>query len=232
MESGSFHVYGDNWYNTDMSTNELVKDPVAITLQDLSPAHQAFINAILQYKNQTRAYMDAYPGTSYESASSSATNLLRDPGIISVINTLLDKRAMQANEVIDRQGSLARINLGDIIEIKTEPALDRHGELLKDPEGNVVYRQITLLKEGALDKYGYLIKSIKPANRGGLDIEVHSVQDALSAMARIRRLIQDIPPALNIENVHIYLPDNSRDNGHPGDIIDATASDLDDQTTK
>jgi hypothetical protein len=212
-----------------MATNELqVKDKeVTVTLADLSPQHQAFVNAILQYKSQTRAYMEAYPGTAYDTASNQASLLIHKHEIVSVINTLLDARAMQANEVIDRQGALARINLDDIIEVVNEPALDRHGDILLDSKGGIVYRQVTHLKDGALQKYGYLIKSVKPANRGGMDIEVHSVQDALSAMARIRRLIQDTPPALNIENVHIYLPDNSRDTGHPGDIIDATTSDLD-----
>ena len=196
----------------------------AVQLADLSPAHQAFITAILQYKNPTRAYMSAYPDCTFNAATVCAHRLLTDVRIQAVIASMLDARAMQAGEVIDRQGALARVSISDVIEMVDEPAIDRHGEAL-ERGGRQVYRQVPHLREGALEQYGYAIKSIRPANGGGVAVEMLSVQDALSAMERIRRLIQDTPTAINVEQVVIYMPDNQRD---APKIVDAQVRSLPD----
>ena len=176
----------------------------------LSPPHQVFILAIMQYMNPTRAYMKAYPQSSFEAAMSSASDLLRNPNVNSCIEKLLEERRMRAQEVIDRQGTLARGNINDVIEMVEEPVLDRHGEVLVR-NGVEVFRQVPHVRKGALEEFGYQIKSIRPANGGGVAVEMYSVQDALAAMERIHKLVQDNPQQVNIEQVVIYMPDNGRD---------------------
>lgn len=181
-----------------------------IQLSDMSPAHQAFVLAILRYSNPTRAYMEAYPDCPYDSAAPSAARLLMDVNIRAVLDAELGQRAMQAREVIDKQGVLARGNISDVIEMVEEPVLDRHGGPLVRA-GSVLMRQVPHLKPGALETYGYTIKSIRPANGGGVAVEMYSVQDALSAMERIRRIISDSPVMVSVDQVVIYMPDYGRD---------------------
>jgi hypothetical protein len=189
-------------------------------LSDLPPDHQTFILGILANKTATRAYMQAYPDSTFNAATVSASRLLSDDRIQRVLNTILDARAMQAREIIERQGNLARADMGDIITMEDEPIIDRHGDAIRI-DGRIATRQVPHLKANALEDYGYLIKSITPANGGGVRVELYSAQDALNAMERIRRLIQDAPPALNIEQVIVYIPDNTRDATR---IIDAISS--------
>jgi hypothetical protein len=194
-------------YNKDMP-NDITS--TTVTLSDLSPAHQMFVTKLLVTLNATRAYMAVYPEASYESAKAAASLLLTDINVQAVLSSELDKRAMQAQEIIDRMGNIARADMSEIIELVEEPAIDRHGEPIEH-NGRIVMRQVPHIRAGALEAYGHLIKSITPANGGGVKVELYSAQDALVQMARIRRLIQDTPQVVNMEQVVIYMPDNGRD---------------------
>jgi phage terminase small subunit len=87
-------------------------------MRPLTPKQEAFIVAWLVRRNSTRAYMDAYPGASYSTASGEGSRLFRDPRISLEIKKLLaaerERLAVTAQTVTDALAAMAFTTIGDV----------------------------------------------------------------------------------------------------------------------
>jgi phage terminase small subunit len=85
---------------------------------DLSPEHDRFCREFILDDNQTRAYMRAYPDSSYGAAAVSAHHLLKNPKICQRIDALRDERnkrlEISADKVLKRLEARASVTLRDL----------------------------------------------------------------------------------------------------------------------
>lgn len=78
------------------------KDPKEVADRILSPQHERFCREYIIDENGTRAYMRAYPGSGYNSAMTSAYDLLMKPQICSKIEQLREERNKRLEITADR----------------------------------------------------------------------------------------------------------------------------------
>lgn len=94
-------------------------DEIMQALQDdLSPEHDRFCREYILDDNQTRAYMRAYPDSSYGAAAVSAHHLLKNPKICARIGTLRAERnkrlEVSADKVLRRLEARASVTPRDL----------------------------------------------------------------------------------------------------------------------
>lgn len=94
-----------------------VEEVMASLQDDLSPEHDRFCREYILDDNQTRAYMRAYPNSTYGSAATSAWNLLKKPEITARILTLREERnkrlEISADKVLRRLEARASVTPRD-----------------------------------------------------------------------------------------------------------------------
>lgn len=145
-------------------------------------------------------------GYSEKSAYDTAYENLRKPEILEQIDERLAALRMQTNEIYGRLSQQARVDMSEMIEFYDMPVIDKEGK-------NLGTRQAVRMKEGALEKYGHLIKAVVPTSYGDYKIELHNSQTALELMGKTWSLFVDkdekgkpIQPVVNV-----YIPKNDRD---------------------
>lgn len=118
------------------------QDPAA--LEPLTPEEERFINSLFEENmNRTRAYMRVYPRATYESASASASRMLRKVNVKAEVARRLEDEAMSAEEAIAR---LARIARGSMLPF-----------LKKGPDGFVYMN----LNDPEAEQYMFLVKEME-----------------------------------------------------------------------
>jgi hypothetical protein len=115
-------------------SKELSDTPIALSLDEL-----AFVNAYFG----TRAYMSLHPKAQYDSARSSAPEILAKDSVKAEITRRLKEQAMSAEEALTRLGNMARAELHPFIKI--------------DEDGFVWFN----FADPEAKKHLYLIKKIK-----------------------------------------------------------------------
>lgn len=118
--------------------------------------------------NGTEAYLKVYPGSSYESARRSASDLLTKPDIREEVNRRLTEKHMGADEVLARLAEQAKGIAGNYV---TEA-------------GKLDFKK---LKE---DGKGYLIQSIEPT-KFGTKVQFPNSQTALLNIGKQHGLFAD-----------------------------------------
>lgn len=68
--------------------------------------HEAFIRGMIMHGDKRRAYLEAYPGVSPESARTAANRLLRDPEIFNHIMNITQRARDRAMEELDADACL------------------------------------------------------------------------------------------------------------------------------
>lgn len=111
-----------------------------------------------------------------------AHRMLQDERILAEIRRRLSESAMEADEVLARLAQQARSNIADFIEMEVEELVDDSGETQ-----TLTYLR---LKWEAVQKYGYLIKSIK-SGQYGPSIEMYDSQKALELIGKHYGLFTD-----------------------------------------
>lgn len=110
----------------------------------LTPDEERFINFLFEENmNRTRAYMKAYPRSTYDSARSSASTLLAKPNIQAEVARRLKEEAMSVEEGIARVSMVAR---GTMLPF-----------LKKGPDGFVYFN----LSDPEAEKYMFLVKEME-----------------------------------------------------------------------
>lgn len=152
--------------------------------------HQAFVDAMIKFKmNQTQAYLDTYPNSSYDNARSASCLLLTKPNIQKAIKERTQRESAK-------------------IDISLEAQLQRLFSLLEDA-GKVendkqrVQLQLDIMKE--INKMGGL--SFKPdatPSKGSISISV----DVIKELGKGKKLNLH-PPADDSQDVDFEeLPDD------------------------
>lgn len=116
----------------------------------------------------TKAYMVAYPNSSYESAMKASSRLLNNVEIRAEVNRRLTERHMSADEVLARLAEQAKGIAGDYI----------------NEQGKLDFKK--LKKDGK----GYLIQSIKPT-KFGTEVQFPNSQTALINIGKQHGLFSD-----------------------------------------
>jgi phage terminase small subunit len=145
-------------------------------------------------------------GFSAKTAREQAYDLLTKPHIRVYIKGRLEQIRMETGEVYARLSAQARADISELVEFYDVPVLDKEGNDLGT-------RQSVRIKNGALEKFGNLIKSISPTSNGDFKVELYSAQTALELMGKTYSLFVDrdekgrpIIPA----TVNVYIPKNDR----------------------
>lgn len=146
--------------------------PISLSLDEL-----AFVAAYFaENMNATRAYMKLHPNASYDSARSSASEILSKGNIRAEIRQRLTEKAMSAEEALARLGEMARAELKPFIRI--------------DDDGFTYFN----FADPEASEYLYLIKKLKTKRERRLEgkgdsadawegewveVELHDAQSAL-----------------------------------------------------
>lgn len=164
-----------------------------------------FIESYIRCFNAAAAAREA--GYSKKTAKQIGYELLTKPYLKDAVNKRLKEIRMETDEIYARLTAQAQANLSDIVEPYEVPIIDKEGS-------EIGSRQEFRVKEGAFEKYGFLIKSIVPTSSGAYRIELYSAQTALELMGKTYSLFVDrdekgkpLQPIVNI-----YIPQNDRDN--------------------
>ena len=99
-------------------------------------------------------------------------------------------KLMGETEVIGRLSEQGRINIGDFLTQKEVPYRDKHGDAVKDQDGNILTYETWDINWDAVHENGHLIKSIT-STRYGPKIELHDGQAALVHVGRHLQLFTD-----------------------------------------
>ena len=156
--------------------------------QTVTNKERAFCLEYVKHFNATRAAIAA--GYSKKSAHYQATEILARPRVKKELEQLLAAHAMTAVEVLARLSDIARVHFADLIELHDIPVLDKDGNHI----GNT---QAMRVKPDAIEKYGYLIRSIKNTGHG-IQIEVHDPLRALELIGKALGLFRDHHIHLNM----------------------------------
>lgn len=113
-------------------------------LLPLSPEEELFVDYLfIENMNRTRAYQRVFPNTTPESASASASRMLRKVNVQAEVRRRLDEEAMSAEEATAR---LARIARGSMLPF-----------LKKGPDG-FVYMNVS---DPEAERYMFLVKEME-----------------------------------------------------------------------
>lgn len=86
----------------------------------LKPQHQKFVEEIAKGKNQTQAYMIAYPNASYGTARMAATNLIAKPNISDAAQKRIEKALANSGvtleEVVGSAARQMRYSMDDVLD--------------------------------------------------------------------------------------------------------------------
>jgi phage terminase small subunit len=156
--------------------------------QTLTNKERIFCLEYVKHFNGTRAAIAA--GYSKKSAHYQATEILARPRVKKELEQLLAEHAMTAVEVLARLSDIARVHFANLIELHEVPVLDKDGKHV----GNVQRIQV---KPDAIEKYGYLIRSIKNTEHG-IQIEVYDPLRALELIGKAIGLFRDHHIHLNM----------------------------------
>lgn len=88
-------------------------------LKPLSKKHKAFAEHYLKCFNGTQAYLLVYPKSSYESARSTASELLTKPNVKAYIDDRLSAIQMSADEALALLAEHARGDMGAFMDISS-----------------------------------------------------------------------------------------------------------------
>lgn len=129
--------------NTQSATDQpQTQDPAE--LEPLTPEEERFVNSLFEENmNRTRAYMRVFPNATYESASASASRMLRKVNVKAEVARRLEEEAMSAEEAIAR---IARIARGTMLPF-----------LKRGPDGFVYMN----LNDPDAERYMYLVKEME-----------------------------------------------------------------------
>lgn len=143
-------------------------------MTELSTKHQAFVAAFLRCFNGTQAYLTVYPGTSYEAAVSSASELLTKDNVKAAIKAHIEAHIIDANEVLYRMAGIARGDMGDFLKI------DKGGKWSLD-----------IAKAKALGQTGIVKKVTHNPKTGERSIELYDKLAALVQLGKHLELFND-----------------------------------------
>src|SRR5215207_7021062 len=129
----------------------------------------------VRHFNATQAAIAA--GYSKKSAHYQGSDILHRPRVKAELKRLLAHHGMTSEEILARLSEMARGNIGEIIELCDVPVLDREGNHV----GNV---QSIRFKQDAFERFGHLIKSIRPLTSGEFQIELHDPLRALELLGK------------------------------------------------
>jgi phage terminase small subunit len=85
----------------------------------LSKKHRAFVENYLTDFNGTQAYLRVYPKAAYDSAKTSAAELLTKDNIKAEIRARLDAMQMTADEALKRYSEIARGDMAQLMDISS-----------------------------------------------------------------------------------------------------------------
>ena len=110
------------------------------------------------------------------------------------LGTLLQRFDMSKEALLQRLGSIVHTELTDVVEVK---------------DGKLTVKDTEKMPEGALGA----LKSItqKSGMSNELSVTLHDPKGAINEAAKLQKLYDELGANINAENVHIYLPDNGRD---------------------
>ena len=178
-------------------------DPPPQEEKPLTAKEEAFCRNYVISWNGSQAARDA--GYSKKTARFIASQNLTKLNIRARIKELMAEKLMEQEEVLARLADMARSNMAELVELYDEPIVDKRGK-------QIGYRQVPRLIPEMFQRYGHLIKSIKPAATGGYSVELYSAKEALDMIGKYYSLFIDkdkegnpIQPVVNV-----YMPDNNR----------------------
>ena len=133
----------DNPVNLQATVDQTESQDAA-ELEPLTPEEERFINSLFEENmNRTRAYMRVFPKATYESASASASRMLRKVNVKREVGRRLEEEAMSAEEATAR---LARIARGSMLPF-----------LKKGPDGFIYMN----LNDPDAERYMFLVKEME-----------------------------------------------------------------------
>lgn len=168
--------------------------------------HKKFADLVLLYGNATRAYLEVYPGVTYESAMANASRLLRNDKVNTYISDRLKEHQMNADEAIKLISDIAHGDIADFMDITS---LGFTLDLKKAQERGLT----KLIKKVKQKTTTYIAKKESDEDREVTEIEIE-LYPADAAQDRILRVSgsykdPEIPNDLNI-NVTIGKNDSDK----------------------
>lgn len=145
--------------------------PVTVQPEPLSPKDLSFIEAYLDCWNQTRAYMEAHPSASYDTARAESGKFLAKPNIKSEIEKRIKNR-MSKEEILKRLEMHAKSDMDDFMTVDAggNPQVD----LSKAPTKRAAIKKIK--ETTRRDSDGEPVRTI--------EIELYDAQAALDKLAK------------------------------------------------
>ena len=100
--------------------------------EELDPKYIAFCEAYLKNWNATKAYMEVYPDSSYESASSNAYRVMGNDGVKEYLKNALAERIMTTPEVLARLADRARDETNPMAQLRALELIGKSQALFLD----------------------------------------------------------------------------------------------------
>lgn len=137
---------------------------------------------VLEYvKDWTGSKAAIRAGYKAKNAKITASRLLEDSVVQEELQRIISERAMEAAEVLDRLGQIARASIGDLMRVVE---VDKDGNPLDHP-----YLEFDL-ESAHRNELLYLVKSITPT-RYGIKVEMHDQLRALELIGRHLAMFTD-----------------------------------------
>jgi phage terminase small subunit len=173
----------------------------------LTNKQRVFIDEYLKDCNATQAALRA--GYSEKGARVRGSELLANRNISEAIKERLDRRAMEADEVLSRLTQMASSDMGnyfqlieewtfyplpsyDIIGQKEIEILDEDGKKTGEKKISYWVRHVTIDMDKIIDpKYSHLIKKFTDSPKNGLGVELYDAHAALVDLAKYHGLFVD-----------------------------------------
>lgn len=158
---------------------------------ELIQAHYDFCVAYIKHRGiATRAYLEVYPNSSPAAARSSASELLTNPNILSVIEHFQDQYIMNAKTVLFHLSDLANASYVPFINYgkdgKQFPFIDLSSDDAK--ENMHLVKDMKMVRERRLEGTG---EEAEEWETETIELKLHDRHGALRDMARFHKLLVD-----------------------------------------
>jgi PBSX family phage terminase large subunit len=173
--------------------------PIKLSLDEL-----AMVNAYFECNmNATRAYMKLHPKASYDSARTTASDMLTKPNIKGEITRRLNVGAMPGNEVIYRLGAMARAEMFPFIRIGDDGFVYFN---FSDPQAEAYMFLIKKLKTKRERRVEGQGEDAEEWEGEWVEVELHDSQRALELMGKFYKMFGDKEEKPDGNNAVSVLP--------------------------
>jgi phage terminase small subunit len=156
-------------------------------VRKIEPKHREFIKEYMQNGyNGTQAYRKIFPRSSYESARSSASDLLTNPNIQEELAKEFDKKVMKREEVLSRLSDMARASHHPFIEINEEDGSVYYD--FSSPEAKSHLHLIKKIKTKRSRRAYGKGEDAETWEHEWVEVELHDAKDALKLIGQHEKL--------------------------------------------